>query len=221
MPFIKTIATSLCLVATIQSSQISAQTTEGSVKFNALKVEGLVVGKRLKIGADFAAEHDIAVPVGFAFTIPTDRTKNIKVLAAPGGTGIYKVSFATEDNKLKSNLQFVPFTLGQGTKDERDNGMVRVINQAFAASVPDQDKAEINVTRATKIGPYNAIEAIGRYDGGADGIVALRVVAVIEAGSGDGLIAIINALPKTTAMKEVGDIIYVDGSRALGTLRFE
>lgn len=213
----KLFSTAVCAIV-LSASPFVAQT---SVEVNPLKIEGLVVGVPQKIDAGFAAEHGVAVPRPFHFTIPTDRTKNIKVLPAPGGTGIFKVSFATEGNQLRSNLQFIPFTLGQGTDEERLNGMARVVQQVFGDAVVDPNRAEINVTRPTEVGPYKAVEAIGRYAEVDDTMVALRVVAVIEEGAGDGLIAIINALPKTTGMTEVGDIIYVDGSRALGTMRFD
>ena len=85
----------------------------------------------------------------------------------------------------------------------------------------DPDRAEINVTRQTEVGPHVAVEAIGRYAEANDTLVALRIVAMIENGAEDGLIAIINALPITTGMQKVGDVVYVDGSRALGTMRFE
>ena len=199
----------------------SPPTAQTSVEVNTLKVEGLVVGVPQKIDAGFAAEYGVAVPKPFHFTIPTDRTKNIKVLPAPGGTGIFKVSFATEDNQLRSNLQFIPFTLGDGTDEERLNGMARVVQQVFRNAVVDPDRAEINVTRPTEVGPYSAVESIGRYAEADDTMVALRVVAVIEKGAGDGVIAIINALPKTTGMTKVGDVVDVDGSRALGTMRFD
>ncbi len=210
-------ATTLFIFA-LFAAPLAAETT---IELNPLKIEGLVVGVPQKIDADFATKHSVAVPKPFHFTIPTDRTKNIKVLPAPGGTGIFKISFATKDNLLRSNLQFIPFTLGEGTDEERLNGMARIVQQVFRNAVIDPDRAEINVTRPTEVGPYSAVESIGRYAEGDDTMVALRVVAVIEDGAGDGVIAIINALPKTTGMTKVGDIIYVDGSRALGTMRFD
>lgn len=200
------------------ATPLAAQAT---IELSPLKIEGLVVGVPQKIDAEFSAQHGVAVPVPFHFTIPTDRTQNIKVLPAPGGTGLFKISFATPDDQLRSNLQFVPFTLGQGTDEERLNGMVRIAQQAFQNSVTDPERAEINVTRKTEIGPYPAVEAIGRYAEADDRLVALRVVVLIETGKGDGLVAIINALPSVTGMTSVGEIVHVDGSRALGTLRFD
>ena len=221
MSLVKTIATSLCVFVALSMSPLAAQTTGASIEINPLKVEGLVVGKRISFDAEFAAEHNIAVPIPFSFTIPTGRTKVIRVEPAPGGSGIYKVNFATEDVQLKSSLQFVPITIPMGDDEARKQYLLNIANQAFVASVIDPDKAQIDVRRPAKIGPYLAVEALGRYDGGADGVVALRVVAIVGPDSEHGLVGIINALPKNAGMSKVGDIMYVDGSRALGTLRFK
>lgn len=229
MTFFKSIVTAFCFSAAFSAAPLAAQTTEdttentagASIEINPLTVKGLVIGKRMSIGADFAAEHEIAVPIPFSFTIPTDRTKTIRVEPAPGGCGIYKVNFATEDVQLKSSLQFVPIIIPMGDDAARKQGLASIAKQAFAASVPDLDQAQIDTVRPTKIGSYLAIEALGRYDGGDDGVVALRVVAIVGPDSADGLVGIINALPKNAGMNKVGDNLGVDGSRALGTLRFE
>jgi len=224
MTLLKSIVTAFYVSSAFLAAPLAAQSTEattGTVEINPLTVKGLVVGKRMSFGVDFAAEHNIAVPLPFSFTIPTDRTKVIRVEPAPGGSGIYKVNFATDDVKLKSSLQLVPITIPMGDDAARNQNLTKIANQAFAASVPDQDKAQIDAVRPTKIGPYLAIEALGRYDGGADGIVALRVVTFVGPDSADGLVGIINALPKNAGMSKVGDILGVDGSRALGTLRFD
>jgi len=71
------------------ATPLSAQTAGATVEINPLTVEGLVVGQRLSFGAEYAARHNITVPIPFSFTVPTDRTKNIRVEPVPGGSGIY------------------------------------------------------------------------------------------------------------------------------------
>lgn len=220
MWFIKTIFASLTSILLFSSASLS-QDNNTKIEFNLFSANGVVVGVPMSFGAKFSAEHNIAVPASFGFTIPTDRTKNIKVLPKPGGDAIYKVSFASADNKLRSNLQFVPFTLKDGPENERMNALAGLAKMAFRFAVINPDKADINVVRPTKIRSYQAVEAIGRYDDGQGSIVALRVVAVIKASSNKGLFGVIHALPETTGMKEVGDILLTDGSRALGTLKFK
>ncbi|GEM_PF-1723766 len=224
--YYKTIVTAFCISSAFSAAPLTAQTTETntgtSVEINPLTIKGLVVGKRVSFGADFAAKHNIVVPIAFSFTIPTDRTKTIRVEPAPGGSAIYKVNFATDDVQLKSSLQFVPITIPMGEDAARKQFLTNIANQAFVASVIDPDKAQIDAVRPAEIGPYlAAVEALGRYDGGADGLVALRVVAIVGPDSEQGLVGIVNALPKNAGMEKVGDIMGVDGSRALGTLRFD
>lgn len=229
MTLLKSIVTIFCISSAFSVAPLAAQTTEtttestsdASIEINPLTIKGLVAGKRVSFGAEFAIKHNIAVPIAFSFTIPTDRTKTIRVEPAPGGSGIYKVNFATDDVQLKSSLQLVPIIIPMGDDAVRKQFLTNIANQAFVASVIDPDKAQIDVVRPAEIGPYLAIEALGRYDGGADGIVALRVVAIVGSGSEHGLVGIINALPKNAGMSEVGDIMGVDGSLALGTMRFD
>ncbi|MFT4715523.1 MAG: hypothetical protein ACI861_001756 [Paracoccaceae bacterium] len=218
---LKIIALAILTTVAVSGSAVSAQETESSVEITGLKVEGLVVGTRYKVGADFAAQHDIAVPAPFEFIAPTSKTHLVGTQPAPGGTGIFKVFFVTLDKQMKSNLQFVPMTVEMGPIDERLKSLQGLLKNAFVASVPDPNRAEINVTRATQVGPYAAIEMIGKYDGGADGIVALRIVAIPNPDGVHGILAIINGVPKNTGIQSVGEIVNLDASRALGTFRFE
>ena len=191
-----------------------------SVKIAPLSVEGLVIGQEIKVDADFVAKYGVTAPVPFSFTVPTNEGQNIFFLPAPGGAGIVKVTFATPDKRVKSNLQFVHMTSPQLAPDERLTFLDDIAMQAFVASVPDPDRASIDVSRHIETGPYPAVEMIGRYDGGDDGIVALRIVAIPDPDSENGVVAIINALPKNVAIESVGDILKTDASRALGTFRF-
>ena len=213
----KIFGTAICAIS-LWANPLLAQTT---VEVNTLKVEGLVVGVPQKIDAAFAAEHGVTVPRPFHFTVPTDRTKNIKVLYAPEIPGYAKYNFATEDNLLRSSLHFIPFALNRNVEGDPLQALANVAKEGFIGAIVDPDKAEIDVTRQAEVGPYQAVEAIGRYAEADGTIVALRVVAVAGEGETEGLLAIINALPETTGMTKVGDIIYVDGSRALGTMRFD
>lgn len=224
--FIKTyIFAGLCAVGSMLATPLMAQTTDSgtgtTVEINPLTVEGLVVGKRMAFGAEFAATYNIAVPIPFSFTIPTDRNRNIRVEPAPGGSGIYKVNFATLDNQLKSSLQFVPIKIPMGDDAARKELLADVAKRAFVASVVDPEQAELAAIRVTKIGPYLAIEALGKYADTDGTVVALRTVAIVGPDSEHGLVGIVNALPKNAGMTKVADILLVDGSRALGTLRFE
>lgn len=221
MRALKTIAFALSVSVVAAGSSVVAQQTTPNVEITGPKVEGLVIGTRYEIGAEFAAEHTIEVPVAFEFIAPTSKKHLVGTKPAPGGTGIFKVFFVTLEKQVKSNIQFVPMTVNLAPIEVRLNTLKKMLREAFIASVPDTNRAEINVTRLTEVGPYPAIEMIGKYDGGADGIIALRIVAIPNPGSKHGMLAIINGVPKNTGMKVVGDIVNLDASRALGTFRFK
>ncbi len=213
----KIFGVAVCAIA-LWTTPLWAQTTAG---VNTLKVAGLVVGVPQKIDAAFAAEHGVDVPKPFHFTVPTDRTKNIKVLYAPEVPGYAKYNFAAKDNRLRSSLHFIPFVLNRNGEGDPLQALANVAKEGFIGAIVDPDKVQIDVTRQAEVGPYQAVEVIGRYAETDGTLVALRVVALAEKGEPEGLIAIIAALPETTGMTKVGDIVYVDGSRALGTMRFD
>ena len=210
----------IVLMAICIASNAIAQSDGASVTINPLSVEGLVVGNSYEFDADFAAEHNIAVPAPFGFIAPTSDETRIYTQPAPGGTGIFKVHFTTLQDQVKSNLQFVPMTVTNSSEQAQLDGLQTLLQQAFTASIPNPDRAELSVVQVTHIGPYRAVEAIGRYDGGADGIVVLRVVAIPNPEGVDGIVAIINALANNEPMQEVNDVLNVDASRALSTFRF-
>jgi len=197
-----------------------AQDSGATIKITPFSVEGFVKGTRYDIGAEFSAEHNIPVPAPFTFIAPRAKTHLVGTEPAPGGTGIFKVHFVTLEKAPKSNIQFVPYTVDMGEAANRLESSKRILQQAFVASVVDPERAEINVTRQIEIGPYAAVESIGRYDGGADGLVVLRIVAIPNPDSTDSMLVIINALSKNLPMETVEDILKTDASRALGTFRF-
>jgi hypothetical protein len=206
-------------IAAVLANPIMAQETK--VEITPLKVEGFVKGNRHVIDAEFAAKNNIAVPAPFEFIAPTSKSHLNYIEPAPGGTGIFRVYFVTPEKQVKSHIQFVPMSVAMGPIEDRLSGLQDLLRNAFIASVPDPAKAEIAVTRRVEIGPYPAIESIGRYDGGDDGVVVLRIVAIPNPESVDGMVAVINGLPKNVKMESVGDIITLDASRALTTFRFK
>ena len=192
-----------------------------SVDVSALKIEGFVKGTRYEFNPAYAEKYDVKVPAAFSFIAPTSDEHMNFVKPAPGGVGIFKIFFTTTEKQVKSNLQFVPFTVAMGPVDERLDSLKVQLNNAFVASVPDPDRSEINAMRKTEIGPYPAIEVFGRYDAGEDGIVVLRITAIPHPENENGVVAIINGLTKNFPMQKVGDVLNTDASKALTTFRFQ
>lgn len=200
---------------------VQAQSQGANITIAPLVVEGLVTGNRYLVDQSFAQEHNINVPAPFAFIAPTDDDQRLYVQPAPGGTGIIKLSFTTLADEVRSNVQFIPITIGEGKIEERLNGLRGILEQAINMSVPNLERADLLAVQNTEIGPYPAIEALVRYDGGDDGVVVLRVVAIPNPQGVDGMLAIINGLVKNTGMQNASDVYAVNGSRALGTFRFQ
>jgi len=211
----------LILTLAVISAPTIAQESGATVEFNALTATGLVVGKRVVVDAAFGIEHDINVAAAFTFIAPTGDDHLLYGLPAPGGTGLYKVFFATLAEQPTSNIQFIPFTVAMAPVEERLNTLPPLLKNAFISSVEDTEQAAINVTRAVEIGPYSAIEMLGNYKTDKFGVVVLRIVAILNPDSENGMIAIINGMTKNFPMESVEGIVRTNASRALGTFRFQ
>lgn len=195
--------------------------TAQTISLNAMNVEGLVVGHRYVLDAEFSTEHNIAIPAPFEFIAPTSDDYDLYSLPAPGGTGIIKVFFVGEGQKTLSNLQFIPMTVTNTDMQAQLDGLRSLLEQAFNASVPSLDQAALDDVRITNINDMPALEAIGRYDGGEDGLIVLRIVALPNPNGVDGVIAIINAVTKNNPMQSVEDVLNIEASRALSTFQFQ
>lgn len=199
------------------TSMVAAQT----VQLNAVAAEGVVVGHRYVLDAEFAAEHNIAVPAPFEFIAPSSEDYQLFSLKAPGGTGIIKVFFVAAGEQTLSNIQFLPMTVTNTDMQAQLDGLRSLLEQAFNASVPDMDNAALDAVRITSIGELPALEAIGRYADGDNNLVVLRIVAIPNPEGVDGVIAIINAVTKNRPMQSVEEVMTIEASRALGTFRFQ
>ena len=208
-------------VAAILSFGIAGVGHSQTIQLNTFNVEGLVVGHRYVMDAEFAAQNNIAVPAPFEFIAPTSDDYQLYSLPAPGGTGIIKVFFVAEGEQTLSNLQFVPMTVTNSDLQAQLDGLKALLEQAFNASVPSPEQSALDIVRITRINDMPALEAIGRYDGGESGLVILRIVAIPNPNGVNGVIAIINALTKNQAMETVEDVLTVEASQALGTFQFQ
>lgn len=207
------------LLTVLSATPIFAQTA--TVEINALSATGVVVGAKVTLGPEFAAKHNVEIPAPFSVIVPNGDDHNLYALPAPGGTGIYKIFFATLDDQTKSNIQFLPMTVDLGPAEDRLDWLRPLVREAFIASVPDVDAARINYTQNTEIGPYPAVEMVGNYTDETFGTVILRVVAIPNPDGEHGIIAIINGIAITLGMTSVEDIMKTDSSRALSTFKFQ
>jgi hypothetical protein len=201
-------------------------TASGTIEIAPLTIKNFVKGKMFTFDEAYGKKHKVAVPAPFTFIAPTSKDHLNYLQNAPGGTGIFQISFTTPAKQVMSNLQFVPLKAAMGPIDKRLDSLTKlVLKKAFAGSVPDPKQAKIDTVRKVKLAAYPAVEAIGRYKDGANGTVVLRIVAIPipipNPKSEHGMLAVINGLPKNVAIKKVGDILNTRASKALTTFQFK
>ena len=213
------IGTACALAAPIAAAEVKI---EGKVELNALSVTGFVKGQRYVIDAAYAEKYGREVLAPFEFIGPTAPDQMIYSLTDKlDGTGMIKLFFTTKDKEVKSDIQFVPMTVDMAPIEKRLKALENVVRKAFAQSVPDTKKAKINGMQNTKVGKYPAIEAIGQYVDPKQGIAVLRIVAIPNPESKDGVLVVINGWPKHIKLEKVSDILKTEASRALGTFKYQ
>lgn len=217
----KTIIAALCAGAVAFAGTMAlAQDTGASVTISPLTLEGVSVGKKIVVDSSFAEQYGVEVPLPFEIIIPTIDGQNVYYDPAPGGSGILKVTFATSEDKVRSNIQIVPFTLGMAESDARLQAARGLLQQALETSIPNLERSEVLVLQSFEVGPYPAIEVVAKYDGGADGLVILRVVAIPDPNSINGLMVVMNTLVDNNEMSKVSDILEFEAAQALNSIRF-
>ncbi len=217
----KSLFTKFLLAATLLSPlQVAAQSEGPSVTFSPLVIDGLTIGRRLVVDDAFAAKYNIAVPRAFEIVYPTSDDRKMFFDPAPGGTGIVKVTFTTLEEQVRSNIQIVPFTLDMAPMEDRLQGARNLLQQALETSIPDLERSEVLVLQTFEVGPYAAIEVVAKYDGGADGLIILRVVAIPDPDSVNGLLVVMNTVVKNNEMEQIVDILEFEAAQALNSIRF-
>lgn len=194
---------------------------EMKIDLSILSVKGFVKGKRYKFNEEFANKYNIAVPIDFQFIAPTSKNHLNYVNPAPGGTGIFKITFTSLEKNVQSNLQFVPFTIGLGELAARLETLKKLAQDAFIRGIPDLKRAELITIRTTKIGVYPAIEVIGRYDAGNDGVVIKHIAAIPNPTDVNGILAISNIILKNVKIDKLEDITKTNAIRGLSTFKFK
>ncbi len=205
------------------SALAQSASVKGEVKFNLLSVEGLVVGKTLAVDTGFAAKHDIAVPRPFSVLVPTaDEVLELVEYAPNGPRGpFFKVNFATQDRQLIENIQFVPFTLAPGEKEDRLKTLAGMLaNDAFAMATRDYPKHKRDVVRKTTAGKYDAVEVIGRYEDPKLGLMYLRIVGIPDPDGPHGIFAIANVVAARQDLPTPDDFPRTRGGAAIRYFKF-
>lgn len=193
------------------------QETGGSITFNLLSIEGLVVGTTVTIDADFGAEHGIAVPAAFSVLIPTaDDVRELMDPAPKPGNAFAKISFATEELVLIENIQFVPFTVpGEEMQARLQQTAELMAGPAFQAATEGYAEPVRIGVRETTAGEHPAIEVIGTYQDPDLGLMYLRIVGIPNPNGPDSVFAVANVVAALEPLPSPDDFPRTRGGAAL------
>jgi hypothetical protein len=205
------------MAATASAQEVSVS---GQVSVNLLSIEGLVVGQTVTVDADFGAEHGLDVPAPFKVLIPTSGDEQQLVLYAPNGAGgpFFKMTFATKDDQVIENIQFVPMNLGGATADDRMQVITDLLtDQAWAMIVADYPENIQDGVRATTVAGYDAVELVGRYMDPEQGLVYTRLVGIpnSDPSNPNGVMVVANIIAKVLELSGPEDLPRTRGGVAL------
>lgn len=199
-----------------------AQEDEGpSVELNVLSVEGLTIGTSWIFDEAFSEEHNIAVPVPFQLVAPKGDDFLVGTEIGPGGDTIIKYHFVTPDRQWMENIQFIPMTLPMADMEERLQTLVQALaQQVFPAAAASSNESKIDAARKITIGPYQAVEVVGRYMDVADGLVHLRLVGIPNPDRPESIYMVANLLDSRVTVTSLDDLAATLSGRALSSFRY-
>jgi hypothetical protein len=199
-----------------------AQEDEGpSVELNVLTVEGLTIGTSWIFDADFAQEHNIAVPVPFQLVVPKGDDFLVGTEIGPGGDTIIKYHFVTLDKQWMENIQFIPMTLPLADMEERLQTLVQALaKQVFPAAAAGANDSKIDVARKIEIGPYQAVEVVGRYMNDSDGLVHLRLVGIPNPDRPESIYVVANLLDSRVTVTSLEELAETRSGKTLSSFRY-
>lgn len=204
------------------TAAVPAQEAGGSITFNLLSVEGLVVGTTVTIDADFGAENDVSVPAPFSFLVPTeDGVRELVDPAPKPGDAFVKINFATDDLELIENLQFVPLTLPMTAPEERLQTLAQLLAEdGFTMAVAGYENYTRDIVRLTTVGDYQGVEVIGRVDSPDLGLIYIRLVGIPNPDAPDSVFTIANVVAARQLLPSPDDFPQTRGGTALRHFKY-
>lgn len=195
---------------------------EGTVKLTPFEAEGVRLSTTYTVDADFAAKHDVEVPVPFSLAAPRRKAQQILAQAKPAGGGPIKIYFATDDEKkqIYSSLQIVTYTIKTDDPQKRldvgDYVAIELLRQLGTT-----DDTRLNVRRKITIGDLPAAEIVGNFINKDGDQLLVRIVALAKPGTQRGIVGIAVGHPRQGQIKKVEDIYQTSASLAFDTVTFK
>ncbi len=196
---------------------------EGSVKFNLLSIEGLVIGKTLRVDDDYGAEHGIEVPRPFSILVPTaDDVLELADFAPEGPGGPYvKINFATEDRQLIENIQFVGMVIPMDAPETRMEKLAGLMaNNVFDSVTGNSPRRVRDLVRQVEISGLPAVEVIGRYEEPELGLMFLRIVGIPDPDGPHGVFSVANVVAARQELPAPDDFPRTRGGATLRHFEF-
>ena len=210
----------LCTSAGVEAADGKAK---GKIEFNVLRIDGLVIGKKIAIDEEFARKYKIEVKAPFEFIVPKET--GVKIFAAfPPETGgeWTKISFATEDKKLIENLRFTSLTVPLGEESQRVAILQDLlVKKGMPKALKGYPKTKILGARPMKIKDLAGVEAIAAYEDPDVGLMFVWMVGILNPKSPNGVMAIVQINPKKSQVTQPADIGKKGiAAKSLSTFKF-
>ena len=171
-------------------------------------VKGAVVGKPFKVDRAFGQQNDLRVRAPFSSYVPISKEFETQVVNAPKpGTAYIKFNFTTLDNQPLENVQFIEMTIPMTRRRDRLRMAARLLGgDGFKMAVTGREKASRDFVRARTIGPYDAVEVIGRYEDPTLGLIFVRLVGILNPVDKDGVFAVANIVASKVPINSPEDL---------------
>ena len=171
-------------------------------------VEGAVVGKPFKVDRAFGKQNDVRVLAPFSSYVPFSKEFETQVVNAPKpGNAYIKFNFSTSDNQPLENVQFIEMTVPMTHRRDRLRIAARLLGEdGFKMAVTGRDKVSRDYVRTGKIGPYDAVEVIGRYEDPQLGLMFVRLVGILNPNDKDSVFALANIVASRVPINSPEDL---------------
>jgi hypothetical protein len=185
-------------------------------------VKGAVVGKPFRIDRAFGQQNSLRVRAPFSSYVPISKEFETQVVNAPKpGNAYIKFNFTTPDNQPLENVQFIEMTIPMTHRRDRMRMAARLLGgDGFKMAVTGREKAQRDYVRSRTIGPYDAVEVIGRYEDPQLGLVFVRLVGILNPNDQDSVFAIANIVASKVPINAPEDLANTRSGAVISKLTY-
>ncbi len=213
--------TTLALPVSVLSVAAQDQNGAASIQFNFLKVDGLVVGKKLALDDAYEQAAGRPIPTRLEMIIPTARDKFFVGLETRPAGGLVKINFGTLDKAFVDSVHIIDASVALGPLQDRLASFAALLrNQALPAAVADMQDAKLVALRNYQMGRYPAVELVATYTDPAIGPMYLRIVGVPHPTKAESIVIVININATLVPLQDISQLPDTLSGRTIRTIRF-